>query len=267
METENAIVVGKEVSEDAALDVAITPTWKIGVAELIGTFVLVLGGCGTAVLATGLGADLGQTLTGNNTMGLFGVAFAFGLTLLVMAYAIGHISGCHINPAVTLGLALTGKVPWSVTPVYWGAQFVGGILGALTIFGVASSNPAFDIDGSRVSFASNGWGSHSPAGFGFWGMLLVEVVLTAVFVLVVVGTTQSRFPAGFGGIAAGLTLTLVHLISIPVDNTSVNPARSFAVAIFKRDWAIQQVWAFIVFPLVGAAIAAVIWKVFTPSEN
>ncbi|MFZ4584742.1 MAG: aquaporin Z [Acidimicrobiia bacterium] len=266
MATENAIVVGKEVSEDAGIDVAVSPSWKIALAELIGTFVLVLGGCGTAVLATGLGADVTETLAGNNTMGLVGVSLAFGLTVLVMAYAIGHISGCHINPAVTLGMAISGKIPWVSVPIYWGAQIVGGILGATTIFGIASSNSVFDV--KKGSFAANGWGPDgSPAGFGFWGMVLVEVVLTAVFVLVVIGTTQSRFPAGFGGVAAGLALTLVHLISIPVDNTSVNPARSLAVAIFRGDWALTQVWAFWVFPLVGAAIAAVIWKVFSPGEN
>jgi len=231
---------------------------RIAIAEFVGTMVLVLGGCGTAVLA-------------GNAMGTLGVAIAFGLTVLCMAYAIGHISGCHINPAVTVGLWVTGKCETRLVPVYFIAQFLGGLLGALVIFGIASGNSAFDVASDEFAggtFASNGWDAmDAPFTYNFVAMLIVEVVLTALFVAVVIGTTQKRFPLGFGGLAAGLMLTLVHLISIPVDNTSVNPARSFAVAVFRGDWAIKQVWAFIVFPIVGAVIAGVLWKVLAPEEN
>lgn len=230
--------------------------WRIGLAELIGTLMLVLGGCGTAILA-------------GEVMGTLGVAIAFGLTLLCMAYAIGHISGCHINPAVTIGMWVTGRTKSAMVPVYLIAQFVGGTIGALVIYTIAKGQAGFEVSqAAGGTFAANGWeGSGSPFTYGFAAMVTVEVVLTALFVLVVLGTGQTRFPAGFGGLAAGLMLTLVHLISIPVDNTSVNPARSFAVAIFRGDWALEQLWAFIVFPAIGAVIAALVWKVLAPEEN
>lgn len=234
-----------------------TPVARIAIAEFIGTMVLVLGGCGTAILA---GEVVGGTL---------GVSIAFGLTVLCMAYAIGHISGCHINPAVTVGLWLTGKCESRLVPVYFISQFLGGLLGALVIFGIASGQRGFEVsEAAGGTFASNGWDANdSPFTYGFWSMVIVEVVLTALFVAVVIGTTQKRFPLGFGGLAAGLMLALVHLISIPVDNTSVNPARSFAVAVFRGDWALTQVWAFIVFPVIGAIVAGVLWKVLAPEEN
>lgn len=249
-------VEGLVTYEETAAD---TPSMaRIAMAEFIGTLVLVLGGCGTAILA-------------GRAMGTLGIALAFGLTVLTMAYAIGHISGCHINPAVTVGLWVTGKCQSKLLPVYFVAQFLGGLLGALIIFGIASGNQAFDVsspDFAGGTFAANGWDAmDAPFTYNFVAMLIVEVVLTALFVAVVIGTTQKRFPVGFGGIAAGLMLTLVHLISIPVDNTSVNPARSFAVAVFRGDWAIKQVWAFIVFPLIGAVIAGVLWKALAPEEN
>lgn len=232
---------------------------KIFLAELIGTMVLVLGGCGTAVLATGgfpLDAD-GAGLS----VGVLGVAIAFGLTVLVMAYAIGPISGCHINPAVTLGLVIAGKVKAGMIPVYWAAQIVGGIIGALIIKVVASGAKGWKMPGNDVAgaFATNGYGKLSPGGFSLGAVAVTEIVLTTLFVLVVIHTTRKDFAAGFGGIAAGLMLTLVHLISIPVSNTSVNPARSFGVALFKGGDALsQQVWAFFVFPLIGAIIAGLI---------
>ena len=216
---------------------------------MIGTLVLVLGGCGTAVLATG---GFGET----NTVGVLGVAIAFGLTVLCMAYAIGPISGCHINPAVTLGMVIAKKTRAGMLPIYWIAQIVGGVLGGLIIKIIASGVKGWNI--KEVGFATNGYGTHSPGGFSLTAVAVAEIILTALFVLVVIHTTRKDHAVGFGGIAAGLMLTLVHLISIPVSNTSVNPARSFGVALFKGDYALDQVWAFIVFPLVGAIIAAVI---------
>lgn len=229
---------------------------KIFIAELIGTMVLVLGGCGTAVLATG-GFPLKDSPAGL-TVGVLGVAIAFGLSLLIMAYAIGPISGCHINPAVTLGMVLAKKTKGAMLPVYWVAQIVGGILGALIIKIIASGVNNWKMGSSAGAFATNGYGIHSPGRFPLASVAVAEVVLTALFVLVVIHTTRKDFAVGFGGIAAGLMLTLVHLISIPVDNTSVNPARSFAVAIFKGSFALDQVWAFVVFPLIGGVIAAII---------
>ncbi len=220
--------------------------------------VLVLGGCGTAVLATGAfpsdadGAGL--------SVGVLGVALAFGLTVLTMAYAIGPISGCHINPAVTLGMVIAKKTKAGMIPIYWSAQIAGGIVGALFIKIIASGAPNWKMPGEVAGgFATNGYGKLSPGGFSLGAVGFAEVLFTALFVLVVIHTTRKDFAAGFGGIAAGLMLTLVHLISIPVSNTSVNPARSFGVAIIKGGDALSsQVWAFVVFPLLGAIIAGII---------
>jgi aquaporin Z len=227
---------------------------KIFIAELIGTLVLVLGGCGTAVLATGA-FPLGDKGAGAS-VGILGVSLAFGLTVLVMAYAIGPISGCHINPAITLAMVIAKKTKASMIPIYWIAQITGGVIGALIIKIVASGVKGWNI--KDVGFATNGYGEFSPGGFSLMAVGVAEVVLTALFVLVVVHTTRKDFAVGFGGLAAGLMLTLVHLISIPVSNTSVNPARSFGVALFKGGDALSQVWAFAVFPLIGAIIGAII---------
>jgi aquaporin Z len=218
-------------------------------AEMIGTFVLVLGGCGTAVLA---GKYVGGTL---------GVAMAFGLSLLVMVYAIGNISGCHINPAVTVGLLLAGRCAPDEALYYFLGQVIGGIVAGGVLYAIALSQAG----ASRATivaggFASNGYGVHSPAGYKLIGAIIVEVVLTAVFVFVICSTFHGKFPAGFAGLSIGLTLTLVHLISIPVDNTSVNPARSLAVAVYEGGWALKQLWVFIVFPLVGGALGALTWR-------
>lgn len=237
---------------------------KIFVAELIGTLVLVLGGCGTAVLATG---GFGEA----NTVGVLGVAIAFGLTVLCMAYAIGPISGCHINPAVTLGMVIAKKTKAGMLPLYWAAQIVGGVLGALIIKVIASGVKGWNI--KEVGFATNGYGKldaatgvGSPGGFSLTAVGVAEIILTALFVLVVIHTTRRDHAVGFGGLAAGMMLTLVHLISIPVSNTSVNPARSFGVALFKGGDALSQVWAFAVFPLIGAVIAGII-AVYVLTEN
>ena len=225
------------------------PKAKIFIAEVLGTMFLVVGGCGTAVFAAGFGAANGVAV------GILGVATAFGLSLLVMAYAIGHISGCHINPAVTLGMAISGKIEMALIPIYWVAQFIGGALGGFllwTIFKVGDRSVR-----ATDGFASNGFGVHSPDLWKLGAAIIIEILLTALLIVVVLSTTTSRFPAGFGGVAAGFTLFLIHLISIPIDNTSVNPARSFGVAIFSgRSWTISQLWVFIVFPLIGGALGA-----------
>jgi aquaporin Z len=218
-------------------------------AEMIGTFVLVLGGCGTAVLA---GKYVGGTL---------GVAMAFGLSLLVMVYAIGNISGCHINPAVTVGLLVAGRCEPGDALYYFLGQVVGGIIAGGVLYAIALSQAG----ASRATvvaggFASNGYGAHSPAGFKLIAAIIVEIVLTGVFVFVICSTFHGKFPVGFAGISIGLTLTLVHLISIPVDNTSVNPARSLAVAVYEGGWALRQLWVFIVFPLIGGALGALTWR-------
>ena len=224
---------------------------RILVAELIGTFVLVMGGPGSAVLATG-------GFFGEGSIGVLGVALAFGLSLLVMAYAIGNISGCHINPAVTLGLLVGRKIEARMVPFYLVGQFAGAALGGAAIWAIASDAPGkFDPD--ATNFAVNGWANLSPGGFGFTAMMIVEVVLTAVLVFVVISTTHRRFSPAAGGLAVGLTLTLIHLVSIPIDNTSVNPARSFGMAIFAEGDALQQLWAFFVFPALGAILGAAAW--------
>lgn len=224
---------------------------RVLVAEAIGTFVLVIGGPGTAVLATG-----GFFETGS--VGVLGVALAFGLSLLVMAYAIGNISGCHINPAVTVGLWATKKIEARTVPFYVAGQLAGAALGGFAIWMIATGGPG-DFDPDATNFAVNGWADLSPGGFGFGAMVVTEIVMTAVLVFVVLSTTHRKFSPAAGGLAVGLTLTLIHLVSIPVDNTSVNPARSFAMAIFAGGDALEQLWAFIVFPLVGAAVGAIAW--------
>jgi len=216
-------------------------------AECFGTFWLVFGGCGSAVLAAAF-PELG--------IGFAGVALAFGLTVLTMAYAVGGISGGHFNPAVTLGLTLGGRFEAKDLIPYWIAQLVGGILAAAILFFIASGKADFSAGG----FASNGYGDLSPGKYSLGAALAIEVVLTAFFLIIILGSTSSRAPAGFAPIAIGLGLTLIHLISIPVTNTSVNPARSTAAALFADTAAIGQLWLFWVAPLIGAALGAIIWK-------
>ncbi|ACH65632.1 aquaporin Z [Aliivibrio fischeri] len=218
-------------------------------AEFIGTFWLVLGGCGSAVLAAGF-PELG--------IGFVGVSLAFGLTVLTMAFAIGHISGCHLNPAVSVGLWVGGRFDAKDLVPYIVSQVLGGIAAGGILYLIASGQAGFDLAGG---FASNGFGEHSPGGYTMTAALITEVVLTAMFLIVIMGATDSRAPAGFAPIAIGLCLTLIHLISIPVTNTSVNPARSTAVAVYVGDWATSQLWLFWVAPIVGAVIGALIYKV------
>src|SRR5579871_2065914 len=219
-------------------------------AEFFGTFWLVFGGCGSAVLAAAFPA-LG--------IGFAGVALAFGLTVLTMAYAIGHISGCHLNPAVSVGLAVARRFPANELPAYIAAQVVGGIAGAGILFVIASGKAGFDLS---AGFASNGYGAHSPGGYSLSACLTAEVVLTFMFLAIILGATDRRAPQGFAPIAIGLGLTLIHLIGIPVTNLSVNPARSTAPAIFVGGWALQQLWLFWLAPIVGAAIAGMVYSVF-----
>ncbi len=217
-------------------------------AEFFGTFWLVLGGCGSAVLAAafpGLG------------IGFAGVALAFGLTLLTMAYAIGHISGCHLNPAVSIGLWAGGRFPAGQLLPYIVAQVLGGIVAGGVLFLIASGKAGFDVS---AGFASNGYGAHSPGGYSLQAALISEVVMTAMFLIVILGATDKRAPRGFAPIAIGLCLTLIHLISIPVTNTSVNPARSTGVALYVGDWALSQLWLFWLAPIVGAVIGAGIYR-------
>jgi aquaporin Z len=216
-------------------------------AEFFGTFWLVFGGCGSAVLAAGF-PELG--------IGFVGVSLAFGLTVLTMAYAVGHISGGHFNPAVSLGLAVSGRFGWNDLAPYWAAQVVGGLVAAVVLYVIASGAPGWAPGG----FASNGYGTLSPGGYGMVAAFVAEVVLTAAFLIIILGSTSAKAPAGFAPIAIGLGLTLIHLISIPVTNTSVNPARSTAVAIFAETGALPQLWLFWVAPLIGAALGALVWK-------
>jgi aquaporin Z len=216
-------------------------------AEAFGTFWLVFGGCGSAVLAAAF-PDVG--------IGLMGVSLAFGLTVLTMAYAVGHVSGGHFNPAVSVGLAVAGRFSWSELPGYVGAQVVGGALGAFVLYLIATGK----ADAALGGFASNGYGAHSPGGYSMMAALIAEVVLTAFFLIVILGSTSAKAPAGFAPIAIGLCLALIHLISIPVTNTSVNPARSTATALFVGDWALAQLWLFWVAPIIGAAIGAIVHK-------
>ncbi len=217
-------------------------------AEVLGTFWLVLGGCGSAVISAAF-PEVG--------IGLLGVSLAFGLTVLTMAYAIGHISGCHLNPAVTIGLWVGGRHPFSEVLPYIAAQVVGAIAGAFVLKLIASGAVGFDIAGG---LASNGFAEHSPGGYSMQAGFVAEVVFTFMFLMIILGATDSRAPAGFAPIAIGLGLTLIHLISIPVTNTSVNPARSTGPAIFVGGWALSQLWLFWVAPLLGAAAAGVAYK-------
>ncbi|CAM2880978.1 aquaporin Z [Vibrio diazotrophicus] len=219
-------------------------------AELVGTFWLVLGGCGSAVLAAGF-PDVG--------IGLLGVSLAFGLTVLTMAYAIGHISGCHLNPAVTFGLWAGGRFESKDILPYVLAQVIGGVIAGGVLYVIATGQAGFDIGAS--GFASNGYGEHSPGGYSFMAALVSELVMTGVFLFVIMGATDARVPKGFAPIAIGLCLTLIHLISIPVTNTSVNPARSTGVAVFVGDWAMSQLWLFWVAPIVGGMIGAIVYKI------
>ena len=218
------------------------------VAEFIGTFWLVLGGCGSAVLAAAF-PSVG--------IGLLGVSVAFGLTVLTMAYAIGHISGCHLNPAVTLGLAVSGRFkPAEVVP-YWVAQVLGAIAAAALLYLIASGKAGFDLAGG---LASNGYAEHSPGRYSLTAGFVTELTMTFMFLMIILGATDSRAPQGFAPIAIGLALTLIHLISIPVTNTSVNPARSTGPALIVGGWALQQLWLFWVAPLIGAALAGVVYR-------
>jgi aquaporin Z len=221
---------------------------KKHMAEFVGTFWLVFGGCGSAVLAAGF-PDLG--------IGFAGVALAFGLTVLTMAYAFGHVSGAHFNPAVTVGLATAGRVSWGSVPGYIISQVLGGFAAAAILYLILSGKADFAGAGG---FAANGYGAHSPGGYSMLSALVIEIVLTAGFLVVILGVTHKNAPAGFAPLAIGLALTLIHLISIPVTNTSVNPARSTAVVLFSEGWAVQQLWLFWVAPIVGGVIGAIVHK-------
>ena len=224
-------------------------------AEFLGTFWLVLGGCGSAVLAAAFP---------NVGIGLHGVSLAFGLTVLTMAFAIGHISGCHLNPAVSIGLWAGGRFPASQLVPYIVAQVAGAIAAGAVLYVIASGAAGFDV---TKGFASNGYGAHSPGGYSMVAALITEVVMTMFFLIVIMGATDKRAPAGFAPIAIGLALTLIHLISIPVTNTSVNPARSTGVALFVGDWAVAQLWLFWLAPIVGAVIGAVVYRAIASEES
>ena len=224
-------------------------------AEFFGTFWLVLGGCGSAVLSAAFP---------NVGIGLLGVSLAFGLTVLTMAYAIGHISGCHLNPAVSIGLWAGGRFPASKLIPYIVAQVLGGIVAGGILYLIASGKTGFD---ASAGFASNGYGAHSPGSYSLFAALVTEIVMTMMFLLIILGATDKRAPQGFAPLAIGLGLTLIHLISIPVTNTSVNPARSTGVAIFAGDWAIAQLWLFWVAPIIGAVLGALVYRFIGESET
>ncbi|WP_130617548.1 aquaporin Z [Dyella amyloliquefaciens] len=224
-------------------------------AELIGTYWLVLGGCGSAVIAAAF-PSLG--------IGLLGVSLAFGLTVLTMAYAVGPISGGHFNPAVTIGLVVGGRFSMKDAPAYIVAQVLGGLLGALSLYAIASGKPGFDV---TAGFATNGYGVNSPGGYSLLACFAAEFILTAGFLIVIHGATVRTAPAGFAPIAIGLALTLIHLISIPVTNTSVNPARSTAVAVIQGGWAIDQLWLFWVAPLAGALVGGLISRLLMTNKS
>jgi aquaporin Z len=230
-----------------------TLTKKLG-AEFIGTFWLVLGGCGSAVLAAAF-PDVG--------IGLLGVSLAFGLTVLTMAFAIGHISGCHLNPAVSIGLWSGGRFSAAELGPYIVAQVAGGLAGAGILYVIASGQVGFDV---TAGFASNGYGEHSPGGYSMTAALVTEIVMTFMFLIIILGATDQRAPKGLAPVAIGLGLTLIHLISIPITNTSVNPARSTGVAIFQGDWAVSQLWLFWLAPIVGAILAGVVYRWFEAEE-
>ncbi|MCQ8119268.1 MULTISPECIES: aquaporin Z [Methylomonas] len=225
------------------------------VAESFGTFWLVLGGCGSAVLAAAFP---------NVGIGLLGVSLAFGLTVLTMAYAIGHISGCHLNPAVSVGLWMGGRFPANQLLPYIVSQVIGAIVAGGVLYLIASGKAGFDVS---AGFASNGYGEHSPGGYSLLSALITEVVMTMMFLLIILGATDARAPAGLAPIAIGLGLTLIHLISIPVTNTSVNPARSLGVAVYVGDWALAQLWLFWVAPIIGAVLGALVYRfIGSPDE-
>ena len=224
-------------------------------AEFIGTFWLVLGGCGSAVLAAAF-PELG--------IGFVGVALAFGLTVLTMAFAIGHISGCHLNPAISIGLWAGGRFPAKDVFPYIVAQVLGGIVAGGVLFLIASGQAGFD---ASAGFASNGFGEHSPGQYSMFAAFLTEIVMTMMFLFVIMGATDAKAPQGFAPLAIGLCLTLIHLISIPVTNTSVNPARSTAVAIFQGGWAIQQLWLFWIAPIIGGVLGAVTYRFIGGSDD
>jgi aquaporin Z len=236
------------MSASSPVDATASPTptapsdMQIVGAEVIGTAVLMIVGPGSAILAA-------------DAIGVFGVALAFGFALMAMAYTIGHVSGCHINPAVTLGFVLSGKLPIARAAYYWVAQFVGAAVGGLLIYVISESG---DLDKTGV-FAANGWGDTIGSPFGLSSAILVEIIFTALLVFVVLATTTVGYPTGFGGLTAGITLAMIHLATIPVDNTSVNPARSFGAAIFAGGDHLEQLWAFLVFPMIGAAIGVGAW--------
>jgi aquaporin Z len=224
------------------------------VAEFIGTLWLVLGGCGSAVLSAAY-PELG--------IGFVGVAIAFGLTVVTMAYAIGHISGCHLNPAVSIGLWISGRFDKKELLPYIAAQVLGGIAGAGILYIIATGKAGFEIGG----FAANGYGGHSPGGYSLLAALVTEIVMTFMFLIIILGATHLKAAKGFAGLAIGLGLTLIHLISIPVTNTSVNPARSISQALFAQGWAIEQLWLFIVAPIVGAILAGFVYKMISPEKE
>jgi aquaporin Z len=239
----------------------VPPTGQRVAAEFLGTFVLVFGGCGSAVLAAVFLGDSDVQLG----IGFVGVALAFGLTVLTMAYAVGHVSGGHFNPAVTLGLAASGRFAWRDTVLYIVTQIVAAIAAAAVLFAVASGRDGFSASAS--GFASNGFGDRSPGGYNLVACLVIEFVLTAVFLFVILGVTDTRAPRGFAPIAIGLALTLIHLVSIPVTNTSVNPARSIGPALFAGGAAIGQLWLFIVAPIAGALVAGFSYRVLLGSAE
>lgn len=224
-------------------------------AEFFGTFWLVLGGCGSAVLAAAF-PEVG--------IGLLGVSLAFGLTVLTMAFAIGHISGCHLNPAVSIGLWAGGRFPAKDLVPYIIAQVLGGIVAGGVLYLIASGKPGFEL---AAGFASNGYGAHSPGGYSMEAALITEIIMTMMFLVIILGATDKRAPQGFAPIAIGLCLTLIHLISIPVTNTSVNPARSTGVALYVGDWATAQLWLFWVAPIVGGILGAVVYRVIGKENN
>jgi aquaporin Z len=224
-------------------------------AEVIGTFWLVLGGCGSAVLAAAFP---------NVGIGLLGVSLAFGLTVLTMAYAIGHVSGCHLNPAVTFGLWAGGRFPAKDIPAYVIAQVIGAIAAGGVLYFIASGQAGFDVAGG---FASNGYGEHSPGGYSFGSALVTEIVMTFMFLMIIMGATAKRAPQGFAPIAIGLGLTLIHLISIPVTNTSVNPARSTGVALYVGGWAVSQLWVFWLAPIVGGLLGGAVYRFLDSNDG
>jgi aquaporin Z len=232
---------------------------RIALAEALGTAVLVFAGPGTAIFLNAQDAGVPAKIVG--------VALAFGLALMCMAYTIGSISGCHINPAVTIGMWVTGKTKTEDVPVYIGAQLVGGLIGSSILALILSGTKGYFSIAKRAGFASNGWGAQSPGKFGFSSVAIIEVVVTMIFVLIVISTSRKSFPAPMTGVSVGLGLTLVHLISIPVSNTSVNPARSLATAVYAGGNYLSDVWAFFVFPIVGAVIAGLVWRALCPAED